>query len=794
MELEELEVKARLFYKLAVVRDRKYRFRTYRSTFVGKDMVDSMIVSGLAESRKQAVALGRAITENFDLFEHCENNNFLHKTICFEDEPNKFYRFSSGALMLIREINERETGKDYEKLAPTASAPSTGTTSDDDRPTRGSGLQRQNGMRRIKSCQNGAENDVEGGSAFDENKKLKCKKKITARVSLTPMHAIIEDDDEDEFSRGSIRIRTSNTANTEAERVKDIQRPTTEQSEPELESKAVERKLCREKKVELEKTKITRHRLSTEDQSEIHNEIYRKIAGAHSFTETIGNKDDNATTRNTKEKLVVDVPRRLQKTNSENWGAKYGSLIYKIDAKGSSVYPDDCRNVETRNEDNTKNIEREEDDRHVSLKDEFDIEEKGVSTLPRETVTTTKTGNKWRKRLEAKKIARNTIALNQQISEGVTEPAGQIDPEAVVESLHEEKPEEQEIPRFVTSPQDLPAGLRRRMSDTTEIFDNFEFILKNKEGNILTMGNDDDRSMWTEFIIRDEEGRKQYRQNEIKRRRPSYISYIEKSSIDDDGNSCIEFTVVNDRTPHDEETIYDKETVISKWQPSVAPAPVSNKVEDDQSYMDFTVFDNTIAVSYVEDDEDYVAPEPPEKDEKSVFHIFANRGFITDDDDMTQITMDHALMREPAKDYHDISTHPSASAARGAVKCSSTSRKRIQEILWNDLYSCDFPVVRLAMEELRMIVASEPESRKQIVRMGGVMAIMGTMEEYFEEEVIQFYCCVIIELLSSMEPDARKAVNEIKGIQLIVRSMQDQADSDRVQEAGRAALVTVCRR
>jgi hypothetical protein len=99
-----------------------------------------------------------------------------------------------------------------------------------------------------------------------------------------------------------------------------------------------------------------------------------------------------------------------------------------------------------------------------------------------------------------------------------------------------------------------------------------------------------------------------------------------------------------------------------------------------------------------------------------------------------------------------------------------------------------------AMEELQTIVVNESASRKHIVRLGGVMAIMGTMEEYFEVEVIQYLCCVVIELLSAMEPDARKVVSEMDGIQLIVRSMQDQADSDRVQEAGRAALATVCRR
>jgi hypothetical protein len=85
-----------------------------------------------------------------------------------------------------------------------------------------------------------------------------------------------------------------------------------------------------------------------------------------------------------------------------------------------------------------------------------------------------------------------------------------------------------------------------------------------------------------------------------------------------------------------------------------------------------------------------------------------------------------------------------------------------------------------AMEELRTIVVNEPATRKQILRLGGTMAIMRTMEECFEVEVIQYLCCVVIELLSAMEPDARKVVSEMDGIQLIVRSMQDQADSGRV--------------
>jgi hypothetical protein len=791
MELAELEEKARLFYKLAVVKDRKYRFRTYRSTFVGKEMVDSMVVSGLAESRKQAVALGRAIAENFDLFENCENN-FLNKTAYFEDEPNKYYRFSFGALLLIRKINERETNED-EKSVPLAFTSFKSITSKSDRPSRGPGLQRQNGTRKIESYKNGVENYVEGGSVFNKNKRLHSKKKINARLPLTPMHAIVEED-KSESSRVSSRVRTTNTADTEVERVEGIQRLTKEQSEPE--SDAVQCKLSQGRKVELEKTNMTRPRLLTQYQSRFPNKTLRKTDVSHSIVETIGTKDGHATSMNTQEKMVVDVVRRLQKTHSEHWGAKYGSLREKTDTKGSSVYPDYCPDNETRNQGNIENAETKEDDRRVSPIDEFDVEETRVATLPRETVPTKNKGMEWTKRFEAKKLAWNIMPPNPQISDVVIEPAEEIDPEAVIQPLHQEGSEEQEMPPFVTSPQDLPPGLRRRMSDVTECFDNFEFILKKKEGNLLTMGNDDDRSMWTEFIIGDEEGREKYRHNKIKKRRPSYISCIEKPIIDDDENSCNEFTVVNNGTIYDEQTIYDEEMVNPKRQPSVAPVSVSKKVDDDQSYMEYTVFDDTIAVSYVEDDEDYVAQKPPpEEDEKSIFHIFANRASITGDDDMTQITMDHALMHQPAKYHHNFSISPSlSSASRQASKsCCSTSKNRIQEILWNDLYGCDFSVVRSAMKELRTIVASEPESRKQIVRMGGAMAIMGTMEKYFDLEEIQYYCCVIIELLASMEPDASKAFNEMKGIQLIVRSMQDQADSDRVQEAGRAALVTVCR-
>merc|ERR1712183_47764 len=114
---------------------------------------------------------------------------------------------------------------------------------------------------------------------------------------------------------------------------------------------------------------------------------------------------------------------------------------------------------------------------------------------------------------------------------------------------------------------------------------------------------------------------------------------------------------------------------------------------------------------------------------------------------------------------------------------------------WNDLYSCEVPTVKAALEELRLIVLRDDgHGRRHLVQRGGTMVIMGTMEEYFEVEVVQYLCCVVLELLAAKEPDARTVLREMDGIPLIVRSMQDQKDSERVQEAGRAALATVCGR
>merc|ERR1712238_623997 len=172
-------------------------------------------------------------------------------------------------------------------------------------------------------------------------------------------------------------------------------------------------------------------------------------------------------------------------------------------------------------------------------------------------------------------------------------------------------------------------GFRQTTQERKRLSDTFEAILT--KHNDLPL--EDDRSTWTDYIIGDEAGREQYQLNVIKRRRPSYTSYVEETTVvmeddDDDAHSYMEFTVIDDETLYEEETVYDEETIVSQARASFRNLRKSIKIasvneranqitattqgasDEDQSYMDFTMFDNdTVQVSYVEDDSNYVAPQ-----------------------------------------------------------------------------------------------------------------------------------------------------------------------------------------
>jgi hypothetical protein len=130
---------------------------------------------------------------------------------------------------------------------------------------------------------------------------------------------------------------------------------------------------------------------------------------------------------------------------------------------------------------------------------------------------------------------------------------------------------------------------------------------------------------------------------------------------------------------------------------------------------------------------------------------------------------------------------------RNTVLVTETSQQRIQEILWKDLSSSDVTVVWDALEELRILVATESRSRAYLVRHGGVMIIIDTMATQLEVEVIQFLCCNILEQLASVDFEIGLTIMELGGISLIEQSMKKHAGSRRVKELGDVALATLSR-
>lgn len=68
------------------VKDRKYRLQTYKECFVGSEAVDFLVSSGLAQSRTDAVEIGRTLQSDCHLLEHVTRD---HE---FKDEQ-LFYRF-----------------------------------------------------------------------------------------------------------------------------------------------------------------------------------------------------------------------------------------------------------------------------------------------------------------------------------------------------------------------------------------------------------------------------------------------------------------------------------------------------------------------------------------------------------------------------------------------------------------------------------------------------------------------------------------------------------------------------
>jgi hypothetical protein len=98
------------FRSRVIVKDRKWRLKTYRKCFVGSEAVDMLITAGHAKTREEAVLLGRRLEQMEGLFEHvCEDHPF--------DDGYLFYRF-------------KNTNREQRSFATTISSASEGSSND----------------------------------------------------------------------------------------------------------------------------------------------------------------------------------------------------------------------------------------------------------------------------------------------------------------------------------------------------------------------------------------------------------------------------------------------------------------------------------------------------------------------------------------------------------------------------------------------------------------------------------------------------------------------------------------
>lgn len=95
------------------LKDRKYLLKTYKQCFVGSEAVDFLVNSGMADNRKDAVVLGKALSNDLHIFEHVARD---HE---FADEQ-LFYRFigenERGAVAIDEATGKKVGWSDF--LAP----------------------------------------------------------------------------------------------------------------------------------------------------------------------------------------------------------------------------------------------------------------------------------------------------------------------------------------------------------------------------------------------------------------------------------------------------------------------------------------------------------------------------------------------------------------------------------------------------------------------------------------------------------------------------------------------------
>mmetsp|Transcript_15035 Transcript_15035/g.37008 ORF Transcript_15035/g.37008 Transcript_15035/m.37008 type:complete len:1795 (-) Transcript_15035:47-5431(-) len=317
---------------------------------------------------------------------------------------------------------------------------------------------------------------------------------------------------------------------------------------------------------------------------------------------------------------------------------------------------------------------------------------------------------------------------------------------------------------------------------------------------------------------------------------------------DEDEQSYMEYTIAESV-----QESYMEETVYSEYTMGQTVTQMSEKAAGSQKISPF--MSNLLSSRMFQD----VTPSMPVQQETS--HEYHDKRFPTinlqpahDDDDMTQITMDHefhsmdeddegddgeAMLQtpEPSTDSKaakqplitsnqagrpppvpTVEKSPTVLSVKSSSKSlksskskhsnksrkslgdssatsylsSESSKQRMTDILRKEIWSRDLRVVRGALHELSTEAAKGYKYRSYIVRIGGIISVIKAMEMNGQDVAVQVSCSKILATLA-LEPENHALVCEMEGVPLIVRAMQDFPDSVELQAAACTSLATICR-
>eukprot|EP00977_Amphora_coffeiformis_P017817 scaffold5946_cov169-Amphora_coffeaeformis.AAC.1 len=113
--------------------------------------------------------------------------------------------------------------------------------------------------------------------------------------------------------------------------------------------------------------------------------------------------------------------------------------------------------------------------------------------------------------------------------------------------------------------------------------------------------------------------------------------------------------------------------------------------------------------------------------------------------------------------------------------------KPLRDLLRRDLRSPDEAVVERALQQITIDCFYDQSARSLIARTGGLLSIIGAMEDHPENPRIQIAACQALEKLA-LDAENERAVSELGGIDCILGAMMSHFDNIRVQESSWSAL------